>query len=154
MKGNKETLHFLNQILANELVAINQYFLHARMFKNWGYMKIAAKVQAESIDEMKHADVLIERILFLEGAPNMQSMEKLHIGKTIPDMYQSDLDLEIKAIADLRDAIAHVENAKDFITRDILVAILTSEEEHLSWVETQLSLYNEMGSQNYIQSVI
>ena len=154
MKGNKETLHFLNQILANELVAINQYFLHARMFKNWGYMKIAAKVQAESIDEMKHADVLIERILFLEGAPNMQSMEKLHIGKTIPDMYQSDLDLEIKAIADLRDAIVHVENAKDFITRDILVAILTSEEEHLSWVETQLSLYNEMGSQNYIQSVI
>lgn len=154
MKGDKKEIEFLNKILSNELVAINQYFLHSRMFNNWGYTQIGAKVFKESIDEMKHADLLIDRILFLNGMPNMHSLEKLKIGKTIPDMFQSDLDLEFKATADLRDAIAYIETIKDYKTREMLEGILAQEEDHIDWLETQISLYNDMGSQNYIQSVV
>jgi len=152
MKGDKQVITHLNKILGNELIAINQYFLHAKMFKDWGLKELAEHSRHESIDEMKHADGLIDRILFLEGLPNLQDLGKLHIGEDTLEMLQCDLDLEMRAIPDLKAAITHCESVKDYTTRELLEDILESEEEHVDWLETQLSLIEKVGIQNYLQS--
>lgn len=152
MKGDTKIIQYLNQALTNELTAINQYFLHAKMYKNWGLDKIADYEYHESIDEMKHADKLTDRILFLEGLPNLQDMGKLMIGENIQEMLACDLKLEQHAIPLLRDAIAYAESIKDYVTRDLLAEILESEEEHVDWIETQLELIDKVGLQNYTQS--
>lgn len=152
MKGDKRVIDFLNAVLRNELTAINQYFLHSRMFKDWGLEALANHEYEESIDEMKHADQLIERILFLEGLPNMQDLGKLMIGENTKEMIECDLRLELEAIPDLRDAIVHCESVKDFVSRDLFDQILSSEEEHVDWLETQLQLIAKLGIENYLQS--
>lgn len=152
MKGDPKVIKHLNKALANELIAINQYFLHSRMFKDWGFKKLAEKEYHESIDEMKHADWLIERILFLEGIPNLQHLGKLLIGENTEEMLKCDLKLENKAIPDLRDAIAYCETVHDYGSRELLEKILESEEEHVDWLETQLSLIDKVGLNNYLQS--
>jgi bacterioferritin len=152
MKGDKKVLEFLNKALVNELTAINQYFLHARMYKNWGFAKLNEKEYHESIDEMKHADLLIERILFLEGLPNLQDLGKLLIGENPLEMLKCDLKLVHDAIPPLRDAIAYCEEVKDYISREIFEHILENEEEHVDWLETQLELIEQIGLQNYLQS--
>ena len=151
MKGNKEIIDRLNKILKNELTAINQYFMHARICENWGMDRIAAKERHESIDEMKHADALMERILFLEGLPNLQDLGKLFIGQDVEEIMKCDLKMEMAAIPDLREAIAYCESQQDYISRELLESILESEEEHVDWVETQLELMEKMGKENYIQ---
>ncbi len=151
MKGDDTTIEHLNKILRNELTAINQYFLHARMLKDWGIAKIAEYEYGESIDEMKHADSLVERILFLEGLPNLQDLGKLLVGENLREILECDLRMEHKAIPDLRDAIQHCEQVRDFVTRDLLQSILSSEEEHVDWLETQLEQIERMGIENYTQ---
>jgi bacterioferritin len=152
MKGDAKVIEFLNKVLYNELTAINQYFLHARMYKNWGYQELAEHEYKESIDEMKHADRLIERILFLEGLPNLQHLGKLRIGENALECIQCDLDLELIAVQDLRAAIAHSEGVADYVSRDLFRYILSAEEEHIDWLETQLSLVKDIGAERYLQS--
>ncbi|MEO7068274.1 MAG: bacterioferritin [Rhodanobacter sp.] len=152
MKGDNKVIEFLNKVLFNELTAINQYFLHCRMLKNWGYTELADHEYKESIEEMRHADRLIERILFLEGLPNLQHLGKLHIGENVPEALQGDLDLELAGAGDLRTAIAHSEGIADYVSRDLFKSILHDEEEHIDWLETQLSLIKDIGVERYLQS--
>jgi len=152
MKGDSKVIAFLNKVLGNELVAINQYFLHSRMYKDWGLKELADHEFHESIDEMKHADQLIERILFLEGLPNLQELGKLLIGENTKEILECDLKVELKAIPDLRDGIEYCESIRDYVSRDLLRSILDSEEEHVDWLETQLSLIDKVGLENYLQS--
>ena len=154
MKGDAKVIEHLNSALANELVAINQYFLHSRMYKDWGLHKLAEKEYEESIDEMKHADQLTERILFLEGLPNLQNLGKLLIGENTREMLECDLKLEMVACPDLKEGIAYCETVGDYVSRDLLADILESEEEHIDWLETQLSLIERIGLENYQQSMI
>ena len=152
MKGDAKIIEHLNQVLRNELTAINQYFLHSRMFKDWGLNKLAEHEYAESVDEMKHADQVIERTLFLEGLPNVQDIGKVMIGEDVREALQCDLDLEMKAIPDLQAAVADAEQLQDYVSRDLFRSILASEEEHVDWLETQLDLIEKVGLPNYLQS--
>lgn len=152
MKGDTTVIKHLNKILKNELTAINQYFLHARMLDDWGLTKLGKYEYEESIDEMKHADELVKRILFLEGLPNLQSLGRIRIGESVEEILKGDLELENEAIPDLRDAIAYCEEVRDYVTRDMLNGILDSEEEHVDHLETQLELIERVGIQNYQQS--
>lgn len=152
MKGDAKVIHYLNGVLRNELTAINQYFLHSRMFRDWGLKGLAEYEHGESIDEMKHADELIGRILFLEGLPNLQDIGKLMIGENPKEMLECDLRLELEAIPLLREAIGHCEQARDYVTRDLFDRILDSEEDHVDWLETQLGLIGKVGLENYLQS--
>ena len=152
MKGDSTVIKYLNQVLKNELTAINQYFLHARIYKDWGITKLGENEHDASIDEMKHADQLMERILFLEGLPNLQNIGKLRIGENVSEMLSCDLHLEMDAIPDLKEAIAYCEKNNDYVSRDLFDDILESEEEHIDWLETQLELIEKMGIENYTQS--
>jgi bacterioferritin len=151
MKGDAKVIEFLNKVLLNELTAINQYWLHYRMLDNWGVQELAEYERHESLDEMKHADKLADRILFLEGLPNFQAIGKLKIGEGVEEILRCDLALEMEAIPLLRDAIAHCESVRDYISRELFEDILESEEEHVNWLETQFEMIERMGFQNYVQ---
>ena len=152
MKGDPKIIVHLNKVLANELIAINQYFLHARIYDDWGLKALGHKEYHESIDEMKHADELVKRVLFLEGLPNLQDLGKLRIGETVEEMLRCDLSLEMDAIPDLKVAIAYAESVQDYISRDLFQEILEDEEDHVDWLETQLDLIARIGLENYQQS--
>jgi bacterioferritin len=152
MKGDKTIIQYLNKALRNELTAINQYFLHARMYEDWGLKELNEKEYEESIDEMKHADALIKRTLFLEGLPNLQDLGKLKIGENTEEMLRCDLELEMEAVPLLREAIEYCEQTKDYVSRELFEDILQSEEEHIDWLETQLELIERVGLKNYQQS--
>ena len=151
MKGDPKSIEFLNQALKNELTAINQYFLHSRMLKDWGVSKLGEYEYKESIEEMTHADWLIERILFLNGLPNLQDLGKLRIGESVKEILECDMALEEDAIPLLRDAMAYCESIRDYVSRDLFGKILTNEEEHVDYIETQFDLIERMGIENYIQ---
>ncbi len=150
MKGNEAILDLLNQLLTNELTAINQYFVHSKMMANWGYDRLAAKLREESIDEMRHADIVITRILFLEGVPNLQRLGKLRIGESVKEQLESDLALEYSAIQFLNQGIEAARAAHDNSTESMMTKILVSEEEHTDWIESQLELIRQIGEQNYL----
>ena len=154
MNGDSKVIALLNKALSNELIAINQYFLHAKMYKDWGMTNLAEYEYHESIDEIKHADMLVDRILFLEGLPNLQDLGALRIGEDTKEMLECDLALEHDAVPDLRQGIQYCEEVKDFVSRDLFNSILESEEEHIDWLETQLGLIDKMGIENYIQAQI
>jgi len=154
MKGDAKVIEFLNKVLYNELTAINQYFLHAKMLKNWGLKELAEHEYKESIDEMKYADALSDRILFLEGLPNFQALGKLRIGENPTEILKCDLALENEAVVVLRDAVAYAESISDYVSRELFVKILDSEEEHIDWLETQLDLIERIGEPNYLLTKI
>lgn len=152
MKGDSDVIRHLNKVLFNELTAINQYFLHAKMYRHWGYLALAEHEHKESIDEMKHADRLIERILFLDGLPNLQALGKLLIGENPREVLECDLKLELAAHPDLGAAIAYCESCGDYVSRELFAQIQASEEEHIDWLETQLGLIAQLGEANFLQS--
>ncbi|MFO8155772.1 MAG: bacterioferritin [Thiohalospira sp.] len=152
MKSEPSVIEYLNRVLTNELTAINQYFLHARMYRNWGLDALGDKVYQESIDEMKHADRLIERVLFLEGLPNLQNLGKLKVGEDVSEMLGCDLELEREGLPVLREAIAHCEQVRDYVSRQLFADILADEEGHIDWLETQIELIERTGIENYQQS--
>jgi bacterioferritin len=154
MQGDAKVIEFLNRVLCNELTAINQYFVHYRMYDNWGFKELAEHERAESIDEMKHADRLIERILFLEGLPNLQKLNKLLVGQNPREAIECDLKLERAARSDLREAIAHCESIGDYVSRTLFADIMHSEEEHIDWLETRLGLIEQVGLERYLQTQI
>ena len=151
MKGDDQVIEFLNQALKNELTAINQYWLHYRLLDHWGVKRLAEFERHESIDEMKHADMVAERILFLDGLPNFQLLGRLRIGESVQEVLQADLDLEMEALPPLRDAIEHCEKVRDYVSRDLFRKILDSEEEHVDTLERQFEMIARMGIENYIQ---
>lgn len=152
MKGSQAILDALNSVLLKELTAINQYFLHARMLENWGLAKLGKLEYAASIDEMKHADMVIKRILFLEGLPNLQKLGKLRVGTDVREVIEADLEVEYEAIPHLKNCIKLAETETDYVSRDLFLSILASEEKHVDWLETQLELFKRVGPQNYVQA--
>ncbi len=152
MKGDQKVIDYLNKALRLELTTVNQYFLHARMFRNWGFERLGKVEYEESIDEMKHADKLIERILFLEGLPNVQDLDKVYIGETVREALEADLKAEQRAYPLYKEAVAYFESVKDYVSRELMVEILESEEGHIDFLETQLELMDKIGEQNYLQS--
>jgi len=151
MRGDAKVIELLNAVLRNELTAINQYFLHSRMLDDWGVTRLGAYEYGESIDEMRHADWVIKRILFLEGLPNLQMLGRLRIGENVEEILRADLELEMEALPALRDGVAHAESVRDFVSRDLFAKILESEEEHVDYIETALGMIEKMGLQNYVQ---